>query len=290
MGGRRFVVLLLCTACLGLAAVVPGSVAAAATGSVSVSPSTGLTGGQEVTVTGSGFSPSVDMAICEGIVDGTAGPEDCGIAAALFQSRDDGSFSVTFSVARFMSVGSRSIDCAAPGAECMVGAAELSDIVGTAVVAPISFAPASGSPRPDMVFKRRDTQQLLENDQYFGNISFAPQHNHAIASGGKWVYALVVQNDGDVIDDLVLTSPIVPPAPLSVRVFVGYSEITSDVTGSGYVFHGVLPGQSITVGVQFSAAPGAHDVGALASIRVRSSVAPELVDFARLWVDAPTTG
>ena len=78
-------------------------------------------------------------------------------------------------------------------------------------------SPRLRAPRPALRagsgLQAAQRQQLLENNEYFPNVSAAPQHTHPIASPGTWVYAVVVQNDGDVADDLVLTAPNVPSAP-----------------------------------------------------------------------------
>jgi hypothetical protein len=167
-----------------------------------------------------------------------------------------------------------------------LGAAEFSDIANTTVVVPLGFDAVSGTPRPDLIFKNRATQQLFEDNQYFANASAAPQHSHAIVPGGKWTYALLVQNDSDVVDDLVLSAPIVPTPPFAVRFFVGYYDVTTAVTGSGFTFQDFAPGQSFVFAVQFRADVGSAGSGVLAALKLSSASAPELVDFARTWVSA----
>ncbi len=285
---RSFAVMVMCLATAVAAVSIPGPAASAANESLTVTPNTNLSGGDVVVISGSGFAPSVDVGVCQGIVDGPPGIEDCGSILGLFRTDATGAFSTQYAVKRFMTVNGQNVDCAAPGAGCTLGAADYSDIANTSVVVPLGFVAASGTPRPDLIFKRRDTQQLLEDNQYFPNVSYAPQHGHAIASPGTWVYALVVQNDGDVADDLVLTTPIVPSSPFGVQVFVGYYDVTSYATGAGVVISDVAPGQSFVVAIRFSLAAGVHDSGVLASVKLSSGSAPELVDYARLWVDAPT--
>ena len=48
-----------------------------------------------------------------------------------------------------------------------------------------------------------------------------------------------------------------PVAPFTVRYFVSYFDITSQVTGDGFTFTSVAPGQIWTIGVQFNAAADA---------------------------------
>jgi hypothetical protein len=283
----RFVALLLCVASVGVVVGVPGPAASAATRNVTVSPKSNLVSNDLVTIAGTGFTPSVDVGVCEGVFPGEATTADCGAAISLVHSDASGAFSLQVSVHRFMSLGAQQVDCAAPGAACAIGAAELSDIPNTAVIVPIGFKPATGTPRPDLIFKRRDTQQLLEDNVYFAAVGSAPLHAHPIASPGTWTYAVVVQNDGDVPDDLVLTMPNVPPPPFAVRVFVGYYDVTDFITGSGVLFHAVAPGQSIVVGVGIGVGAGVAGIGVLASLKLSSGSAPELVDHTRLWVDTP---
>jgi len=286
----RFVALLLCVASVGVVVGVPGPAASAATRNVTVSPKNNLVSNDLVTIAGTGFTPTVDVGVCEGVFPGEATTADCGAATSLVLSDGNGAFSIQVSVHRFMSLGAQQVDCAAPGAACAIGAAELSDIPGTAVVVPISFKPATGIPRPDLIFKQRDTQQLVEDNIYFADIGSAPPHGHPIASPGTWTYAVLVQNDGNVTDDLVLTMPNVPGTPFALKVYIGYYDVTAAVTGSGLVFHGVAPGQSFVVGVGFSVGAGVSGASSLASFKLSSASAPELVDYTRLTVSAPATG
>ena len=64
---------------------------------------------------------------------------------------------------------------------------------------------------------------------------------------------MIVQNDGDITDDLILSAPNVPTPPLAVRFYVGYFDVTAAVTGSGFTFHDVAPGQSFVFAVEFRA-------------------------------------
>ena len=264
MRARLFAV---CVACavftVGLGAQV-GS--AQTTRTLTVIPNADLTSGDIVDVSGSGFAPSVDVGLCQAVVDGTPDAGDCGVsAAAAVRSDESGGFSTQFAVRRFLIIRGQQVDCAAPGAACVLGLAELSDIANTSVVVPLSFLPKTGTPRPDLIHKRRDTQQLFYDNQYFPSVSDAPQRSHAIAPGGTWTFALIVQNDGDITDDLILSAPNVPTPPLAVRFYVGYFDVTAAVTGSGFTFHDFAPGQSFVFAVQFRA-----DVEHPRGLRVRS--------------------
>jgi hypothetical protein len=291
MRSRAFLVSLLYVASAALAVSVAAPAASAAT-TGTVNPDTELSGGDIVTVAGEGF-PLGDVTICQAVVAGAPpGAEGCDSSAVVFvPAGADGTFSTPFTVRRFVTVGPApnptQVDCASPGATCAIGAANTGDILNTLVIRPISFAPPTATPRPDLIFKQRATQQLYEDNVYFPTAAAAPRHRHALAADGTWTFALVVQNDGDVIDDLVLTAPIVPSTPFAARIFFGYFDVTSAVTrDGGLVFHDVAPGQSFTFAVNISGV-GAHGMSALTAIKLHSATEPALVDYARLLVTAP---
>src|SRR5262245_60560093 len=142
-------------------------VGAQTTRTLDVTPDTGLASGDAVTVHGAGFTPGASGGVCQAVVNGSPGTEDCGSPISVIFVDSNGEFSISFTVARFIQVGGQQIDCAAPGAACVIASAEAADIAGTVVITPISFTPATGTPRPDLVFKRRDTQQLFEDNEYF---------------------------------------------------------------------------------------------------------------------------
>jgi lysophospholipase L1-like esterase len=116
----------------------------AATGSaggdpaLSVDPSTGLTDGQTVQVTGSGFAAGtqVGLAECETGATTTAG---CSLGGATEADTDQtGAFSTPFVVTRDISVGGSTIDCAQAGS-CVLAVGQLPSLK-TFVTARISFA------------------------------------------------------------------------------------------------------------------------------------------------------
>ena len=261
---------------------------AQATRTLTVIPNADLTSGDIVDVSASGFAPSVNVGLCQAVVDGTPDGGDCGASTIAVLSTDEsGAFSTQFAVRRFLVIRGQQVDCAAPGAACVLGTAEVSDIANTSVVVPLSFLPATGTPRPDLIHKQRATQQLFFDNKYFSSVSDAPQRSHAIVPGRTWTYALIVQNDGDITDDLILSAPNVPTPPLAVRFYVGYFDVTAAVTGSGFTFHDFAPGQSFVFAVEFRADVSITEgSGALASLKLTSGSAPELVDFARTWVTA----
>jgi hypothetical protein len=123
--------------------LLPVASASAAT-LVTVTPDTGLSGGQDVTVAASGFVPGDTAGWCEGVASpGPPDPSFCGANTTYTRVVDsNGEITGVFSLQRFIYVPalSRWVDCVDPAESCLVGAAEELDIVGTAAVAPLSFA------------------------------------------------------------------------------------------------------------------------------------------------------
>ena len=209
-------------------------------------------------------------------------PGTAASAAAAVSPESGGLDAVRRSV---LIIRGQQVDCAAPGAAC--GWVRPSCPTSRT---PRSSFPSASFPRPVLrgpicIHKRRDTQQLFYDNQYFPSVSDAPQRSHAIVPGGTWTFALIVQNDGDITDDLILSAPNVPTPPLAVRFYVGYFDVTAAVTGSGFTFHDFAPGQLFVFAVQFRADvehPRGYGCARLA--QADFGTAPELVDFARTWV------
>jgi hypothetical protein len=104
---------------------------------LSAVPSTGLLDGQQISVSGSGFGAHTAI----GIVECQAGATDQS-ACALdtlqpLTSNGSGSFTVTFTAFRMITVGESTIDCAQQS--CVLGAADENDVI-IAGDTPISFA------------------------------------------------------------------------------------------------------------------------------------------------------
>ena len=117
--------------------VSSGPAASAPAPALSADPSTGLTDGQKISVTGTGFPPETTM----GIVECQAGATDqstCDMDTLdPVETDGSGSLSLTEPVFRVITVGASSIDCALDA--CVLGAADENDasIVGDTA---ISFA------------------------------------------------------------------------------------------------------------------------------------------------------
>jgi hypothetical protein len=102
--------------------------------------------------------------------------------------------------------------------------------------------------------------------------------------GGKWSYALRVQNDGAETADIAVQAQV-PGGEVAVRYFVGYTEVTAAVNGTGYVFHDVAPGATMKIPVQFSASSAAK-AGSETSLFVKFSTPsiPVVSDAVRIGV------
>jgi Neocarzinostatin family/Calx-beta domain len=117
---------------------------AAAAGTITVSPTTGLQDGDVVTITGSGWQPNVLIGYCQGIVSPTPGPDNCGNGFGTVGTDANGNFTATRQLTRIIDVPSAGlIDCADPAAPCVLAAAAASDIPGTVVYEQLHFAPAA---------------------------------------------------------------------------------------------------------------------------------------------------
>ena len=246
-------VALVAAICLSAPALVWVSPAFAAR-SLTVTPSTGLIDRQSVTIDGAGLNGSVEVGFCQGIDDGSPDQSDCGGPIGLTTTSSSGDFSAGYTVRRVIRVHRPHGELAVQS--CVLAAAEVSDVAGTATFAPIRFAPG----QPDGLIRRRSDGQITGNDEYESVVPdlMAQTRVHAIAPGGKWVFALRVENDGLDTDDITVTaSP--PGLPGEARYFIGYYDVTSYLVGSGFTYPDMAPGEVRTLGVQFNVASDADE-------------------------------
>jgi hypothetical protein len=112
---------------------------------MTATPSTGLEDGQTITVTGQGFSSRDELGLSEcaaGTTDGSECVAEAGLGnAAEVQANRHGRFTVSFNVARVITLIDGTIDCSqAPG--CVIGAIDLESETGAVTsMVPISFDP-----------------------------------------------------------------------------------------------------------------------------------------------------
>ena len=88
---------------------------------VAVDPSSMLLDDQLVTVTGAGYEPGFSVGVVQCRAP-SSGAQDCDLDTLLFViTSPDGSFTLPFTVRRFIQVGDQTLDCAEPGL-CEIGA------------------------------------------------------------------------------------------------------------------------------------------------------------------------
>jgi hypothetical protein len=123
---------------------------AGAAATIVVVPSTGLVRDQVVRVSGSGFAPNAFLVTAE-CKAGSISASDCDVSTAFnFSADSSGAYATDFRVRTSLSTTNGPIDCTVTDATCGIGVAESSDILGTAVTAPISFAPPA-PPQPGVL-------------------------------------------------------------------------------------------------------------------------------------------
>ena len=142
-------VLALLATSLGLVATVAAPAAAAS--AVVVSPGSGVSGGDVITIDASGFVPGEAAGWCQTsalvVVDGTT--DGCGANTSYGRVvGPDGSFSGEARAERFIYIPAfdRWVDCADPAEQCGIGVAAVDRIADSAAFALIGFAPAPPPP------------------------------------------------------------------------------------------------------------------------------------------------
>jgi hypothetical protein len=150
----------------------------------------------------------------------------------------------------------------------------------------VSFYPA----QPDLRIRRRSDGQISYDNVYNPLLVGSPSQfrDHTIALGGKWVYAVEVQNDSPDADNILVRGSADPNPRFHLRYFVGYYDVTSEMEGAGFTFSNVAPGATRTVAVQFNAtsAAVAGSAGEI-SVVANSGLDPEGTDQLRLKVHVP---
>ena len=250
----------LCLVCATLVLAAPASADVV----VTVTPDSDLSAGDVVTVEASGFPPNAQILVCEVIIELAPSPDSCGAPGFTVGADGSGSFANTYTVQRFVAAQLMAqVDCVVEA--CGIAVADNFDIEGTMVVAPISFLPGP-VPRPDAILKRRDvTGELVGNDIY-NNSGSGQTFSHSIVPGGKWSFAVRLQNDGEATDDLRVR--FAGGFADVVRYFVDYYDVTALVNGPGFAFEDVPVGATRNMAVQFRA-PDTAVSGNSANVRLR---------------------
>ncbi|MDQ1461515.1 MAG: Neocarzinostatin family [Actinomycetota bacterium] len=241
---------LLLAICLGVqwAAALPASAARGLT----VTPGTGLVNFQTVAVTGSGFTPSVNVSFCQAIEDATPSRADCGAAVPSAFSSPTGAVSGENTVRQTINPSSvgHPVDCWVE--QCVMMAWEENDVAGTVVFSPpLTFVRI----QPDGQIRRLSDSALIGDDVYNSDAS-GQTVSHGITDGHDWSFAVQVENDGGRADDISVMAVAEMAHPgIAVRYFAGWFDITSAVTqGRSFTFADVAPGAIRKLVVQFRAA------------------------------------
>jgi hypothetical protein len=105
---------------------------------VTATPSTGLVDGQSITISGTGFTPNVQVAAAE-CGAGTVGTQSCDLGNVVYGTSDgSGDASISFTVHASLSTATGTIDCTTGAGACVVGLANLNDL-SEANGAPLTF-------------------------------------------------------------------------------------------------------------------------------------------------------
>ena len=121
---------------------------------VSVTPTSDLASGQEVTIHGTGFNGLTAVLFCQ-----VTTSQGCGEEPGSMETSADGTFTVQYQVKRFLTE-SGGHDCVTE--QCVIG------VVGGPVrlTTPISFDPDAPAPRPDARLRNRATGAISFDNQY----------------------------------------------------------------------------------------------------------------------------
>ena len=115
---------------------------------LTVTPSTNLAHLQNVTVSGTGFTPNVSVGWAECKNNNSGDANDCDTAHSGFATTDgSGAFSASFVARRTLHTPNGDVDCATAPATCNIGAAKITDYTEHAG-APLTFDPNAPLPPP----------------------------------------------------------------------------------------------------------------------------------------------
>ena len=140
---------------LAVLLVVPAARADAA-GTVTATPSRGLVNNRQVTVSGGGFTPNIQLVVNQCAAEVTSSAQ-CGTAPLLLQGNLGGTYSTPFTVQRnLVTNGIGTIDCATAVNRCAIVVIELNN-PATGVGTGLGFATIAASPARGLVSNRQIT-------------------------------------------------------------------------------------------------------------------------------------
>jgi hypothetical protein len=246
---------------------------------LTVSPATDLISGQAVHVTGTNFPPNatIQLRTCVDVFL----HHSCTTTADSVPTDSAGNLDGTMHPQRVWTTSGLSHDCQQLDG-CFVQA-EHPRIV-TRPTRPVAFVDV----QPDGQVYTASSHTLAFDNVYslFGGT--AQLRQHAVAANGKWVFAVRVQNDGPVVDDIAVKAPVVSAnGRFTVRYLVGYYDVTAYVATGTFTYENMAPGETRKLAVQFTAAPGTPAGDSFAAdLQFKSTTDPVAVDVVRLraWV------
>jgi hypothetical protein len=239
-----------------------------------LSPSLDLVSGQVVQVTGSRFPGSAQLILSICVVNSRLCSD-----RATATTNSTGNLATAATMVRTISMRS---DCLRTACEMRALLPGGNDRI-TLASAPLDFLDV----QPDLRQRRRSDGTIFFDDVYT-IASNPPMMSHTIDPGGVWTFAVQVQNDGDVTDDITVTGAA-PSYGITGRYFLGWYDISAAIDNGGFTFRDVPPGEVITFALRFQAPPDAFaGMEQQAALIARSGIDPEAVDYQRFRVFVPT--
>ncbi len=177
-----------------------------------VTPASGLSDGQSVAVTGSGFSPNASMAATQCLA-GAVAQASCDLSGvSVFASDAAGAFHASLTVHASITTPTGTADCTVVG-QCIVGAAEITNINTANAFAPIVFQPAAPPQRGNVAvspstYSQGDSvtvtgSQWAAGAQLTASVCSAGVHDYDAAQCNG-VYKMSVDANGDFVPLQVL--------------------------------------------------------------------------------------
>jgi hypothetical protein len=115
------------------ASLAVGASPAAAAGMIEITSPVRVVDGQVVAAAGSGWITGDQVGYCQAVPVDPVGPEDCGGPIGFTAVDANGNFGISLFVSRFITVQGTDYDCAAASSPCLVAAADIGNVAGTAV-------------------------------------------------------------------------------------------------------------------------------------------------------------
>jgi hypothetical protein len=155
---------------------------------------------------------------------------------------------------------------------------------------PIAAAQAQegAGPRPDARI-RRYSESVAVGDGIYNETASGQTRVGTVISQGTIRFVLRAENDGTVVDDLVVAGTR-NQTWFGIRYFVGAQEVSARVRNGSFRFQDVAPGAHRALVIQVTAKPGAP-VGkrVVAGVALRSGADSSLVDRVRAVVYRSTS-